>query len=58
MRFRIRTFRRRRRIGKRRRKRGGGLPYSRDGKVYYGRGVVSKVLANLVVKLGDALLPI
>ena len=57
MRFRIRTFRRRR-IGRRRRKTGSGLPYTRDGKVYYGRGVVSKVLANLVAKLGDALLPV
>ena len=57
MRFRIRTFRRRR-FGRRRRKRGRGLPYSKNSKVYYGRGIVSKVLANLVGKLGDALLPI
>ena len=57
MRFRIRTFRRRR-FGRRRRKRGRGLPYSKNSKVYCGRGIVSKVLANLVGKLGDALLPI
>ena len=56
MRFRIRTFRRGR-IGRRKRIKGRGLPYTRNGKVYYGRGVVSKVLANLVAKLGDALLP-
>ena len=52
MRFRIRTVRRRR-FGRRRRKRGSGLPYTRNGKVYYGRGVLSRVVANLVSKLGD-----
>ena len=57
MRFRIRTFRRRR-FRRRKRKRGGALPYTKNGKVYCGRGIVSKVLANLVGKLGDALLPI
>ena len=57
MRFRIRTFHRRR-FRRRKRKRGGALPYTKNGKVYYGRGIVSKVLANLVGKLGDALLPI
>ena len=57
MRFRIRTFRRRC-FGRRRRKRGKGLPYTQNGKVYYGRGVVSKVLANLVQKFADSLIPI
>ena len=58
MRFRIRTYRRKRITGKRRTKRGGALPYSKNGKVYYGRGVISKIVANLVSKLGDSLLGI
>ena len=57
MRFRIRIVRRTS-FGKKRRKRGKGLPYSRNGKVYYGRGVISRVVANLVAKLGDSLLGI
>ena len=57
MRFRIRIVRRTS-FGKKRRKRGKGLPYSRNGKVYYGRGVIYRVVANLVAKLGDSLLGI
>ena len=57
MRFRIRTFRRRR-YRKRRIKRGKGLPYTKNNKVYYGQGVISKVLAGLVASLGDSILGI
>ena len=57
MRFRVRTFRRRR-YRKRRIKRGKGLPYSKNNKVYYGQGAISKVLGGLIAKLGDSLLGI
>ena len=57
MRFRIRTVRRRTSVG-RRRKRGKGLPYIKNNKVYFGKGVVGRVLGNLVAKFADSLIPI
>ena len=51
--------RRRRSRGRRRkRKRGSGLPYVYKNKVYFGKpqtrkGVVSKILANLLKNAGD-----
>ena len=56
MRFRTRTFRRRRR---RRTKRGGGIPYIKNNRVYYGRGsqrgsgVISRILAKAIAGAGD-----
>ena len=57
MRFRIRTVRRRTSVG-RRRKRGKGLPYIKNNKVYFGKDVVGRVLGNLVAKFADSLIPI
>ena len=57
MRFRIRTFRRRKFV-KRRRKRGKGLPYIKNNKVYFGKGVVGRILGNLVSKVADSFIPI
>ena len=57
MRFRIRTVRRRTSVG-RRRKIGKGLPYIKNNKVYFGKGVVGRVLGNLVAKFADSLIPI
>ena len=57
MRFRIRTVRRRRYPG-RKRKRGKGLPYIKNNHVYFGKGVVGRVLGNLVSKFADALIPV
>ena len=57
MRQRIRTFRRRRR---RRTKRGRGVPYIKNNKVYFGNGVnqrgsgvLSKILARALAGAGD-----
>lgn len=56
MRFRIKTFRRRRR---RRTKRGKGIPYIKNNKVYFGRGsqrgsgVLSKILAKALAGADD-----
>ena len=57
MRFRTRTFRKRR-YRKRRIKRGKGLPYIKNNKVYYGQGAVSNVVGSIIAKLGDSLLGI
>lgn len=57
MRFRIKTVRRRKFV-KRRRKRGKGLPYIKNNKVYFGKGVVGKILANIVSRVADTFLPI
>ena len=57
MRFRVRTFPRRT-YRRKRSKKGRGLPYSKNNKIYYGQGVISKVLAGLVAKLGDSILGI
>ena len=57
MRFRIRTVRRRRSVG-RRRKRGKGLPYTKNNKVYFGKGVVGKILGNLIAKVADSFIPV
>ena len=57
MRFRVRTFRRRT-YRRKRSKKGRGLPYSKNNKIYYSQGVISKVLAGLVAKLGDSILGI
>lgn len=57
MRFRIKTVRRRKFV-KRRRKRGKGLPYIKNNKVYFGKGVVGRILGNLVSKVADSFIPI
>lgn len=57
MRFRIKTVRRRKFI-KRRRKRGKGIPYIKNNKVYFGKGVVGRILGNLVSKVADSFIPI
>ena len=57
MRFRIRTVRRRKSVG-RKRKRGKGLSYTKNNKVYFGKGVVGRILGNLISKLADSLVPI
>ena len=44
MRFRIRTVRRRR--YRKRKKIGKGLPYIKNNHVYFGQGVIGKVLGN------------
>ena len=56
MRFRIRTVRRRR--YPKRRKRGKGLPYIKNNHVYFGQGVIGKVLGNLVTQIADSILPV
>ena len=57
MRFRIKTVRRRKFV-KRRRKRGKGLPYIKNNKVYFGKGEVGRILGNLVSKVADSFIPI
>ena len=57
MRFRIRTVRRRKYL-KRKRKRGRGLPYTKNNDVYFGQGVVGKVLGNLISQIADSLIPV
>ena len=57
MRFRVRSVRRRKFV-KRRRKRGKGLPYIKNNKVYFGKGVVGRILGNLVSKVADSFIPI
>ena len=57
MRFRIRTVRSRKSVG-RRRKRGKGLPYTKNNKVYFGKGAVGKVLGNLIAKFADLFIPV
>ena len=55
MRFRIRTVRRRR--FRKRKRRGKGLPYIKNNHVYFGQGVVGKVLGNLVTQIAESILP-
>ena len=55
MRLRIRTVRRRK-YARRKRKRGRGLPYTKNNHVYFGQGVVGKVLGNIISKLADSIL--
>ena len=57
MRFRIKTVRRRKFV-KRRSKRGKGLPYIKNNHVYFGKGVVGRILGNLVSKVADSFIPI
>ena len=57
MRFRIRTVRRRKYL-KWKRKRGRGLPYTKNNHVYFGQGVVGKVLGNLISQIADSLIPV
>lgn len=57
MRFRIRTVRRRKYL-KPKRKRGRGLPYTKNNHVYFGQGVVGKVLGNLISQIADSLIPV
>ena len=57
MRFRIRTVRRRK-YPRRKRKRGRGLPYIKNNHVYFGKGVVGRVIGNIVSKIADSLLPV
>ena len=53
--------RRRKSFGRRKRKRGRGLPYINKIRIFFGKrtqmgkGVVSKVLAHLLQNLGDIL---
>ena len=56
MRFRIRTVRRRR--YPKRKKRGSGLPYIKNNHIYFGQGVIGKVLGNLVSQIADSLIPV
>ena len=55
MRFRIRTVRRRRH---KRKRRGRGLPYTKNNHVYFGQGVIGKVLGNLVSQIADSIIPV
>ena len=55
MRLRIRTVRQRK-YPRRKRKRGRGLPYTKNNHVYFGQGVVGKVLGNIISKLADSIL--
>ena len=57
MRFRIRTVRRRKRL-RRKRKRGRGLPYTKNNHIYFGKGVVGKVLGNLISQIADSIIPV
>ena len=57
MRFRIRTVRRRR-YPKRKRKRGRGLPYIKNNHVYFGKGIVGKVLGNIISNIADSIIPV
>ena len=57
MRFRIRTVRRRK-YPRRKRKRGRGLPYIKNNHVYFGKGVVGRVLGNIVSKIADSIIPV
>ena len=57
MRFRIRTVRRRK-YPRRKRKRGRGLPYIKNNHVYFGQGVVGRVIGNIVSKIADSLIPV
>ena len=57
MRFRIRTVRRRR-YPKRKRKRCRGLPYIRNNHVYFGKGIVGKVLGNIISNIADSIIPV
>lgn len=57
MRFRIRTVRRRK-YPRRKRKRGRGLPYIKNNHVYFGKGVVGRVIGNIVSKIADSLIPV
>lgn len=56
MRFRIRTARRK--TYRRRKKRGRGLPYIKNNHVYFGKGVIGKVLGNLVSQIADSIIPV
>ena len=56
MRFRIRTVRRRK--YPKRKKRGRGLPYTKNNHVYFGQGVVGKILGNLVTQVVGSILPV
>ena len=56
MRLRIRTVRRRR--YRKRKRRGRGLPYIKNNHVYFGKGVIGKVLGNLVSQIADSIIPV
>ena len=57
MRFRIRTVRRRK-YPRRKLRRGRGLPYTKNNHVYFGKGVVGRVIGNIVSKIADSLIPV
>ena len=57
MRLRIRTIRRRT-YPRRKRKRGRGVPYVKNNHVYFGKGVVGKVLGNLISQIADSIIPV
>ena len=57
MRSRIRTIRRRT-YPRRKRKRGRGVPYVKNNHVYFGKGVVGKVLGNLISQIADSIIPV
>ena len=57
MRFRIRTVRRRKYL-RRKRKRGRGIPYTKNNHVYFGKGVVGRVLGNIITQIADSIIPV
>ena len=57
MRLRIRTIRRRT-YPRRKRQRGRGVPYVKNNHVYFGKGVVGKVLGNLISQIADSIIPV
>lgn len=57
MRLRIRTIRRRT-YPRRKRKTGRGVPYVKNNHVYFGKGVVGKVLGNLISQIADSIIPV
>ena len=58
MRFRIRTVRRRKYSRRKLKKRGRGVPYIKNNHIYFGKGVVGRVLGNIITQIADSIIPV